>query len=144
MNKQNIFYADDDVDDLDFFREIVEEIGDDFRVFTKDNGNDLLNALETPPPHPNVVFLDINMPGINGLDILKVVRQNENHKGLPIVMFSTSNDEAVIDRARQLGASYYLPKSGDFKKLKKSLEHVLSIQWNSFIPTEQNFVYQYQ
>ncbi len=141
---QNIFYADDDVDDLNFFREIVEDLDNGFSVFTNVNGNDLLVALDTPPPHPSVIFLDINMPGINGLDVLKVVRQNENHKSLPVVMFSTSNDEAIINKARQLGASYYLPKSGDFNKLKQSLEHVLSIQWSNFIPTEHNFVYQYQ
>lgn len=144
MNKQNIFYADDDVDDLDFFKEIVENFGTDFRVYTKDNGSDMILALETPPPHPSVVFLDINMPGMNGLEVLKSVRQNEQHKGLPIVMFSTSRDEGIIDEARKLGASYYLPKSGDFKKLRQSIEHVLSINWGNFITTEQNFVYQYQ
>lgn len=144
MSMQNIFYADDDVDDLNFFREIVEDIDNGFSVFTNNSGNDLLVALETPPPHPSVIFLDINMPGINGLDVLKAVRQNKNHKGLPVVMFSTSNDEAIIDKARLLGASYYLPKSGDFKKLRKSIEHVLSINWGNFITTEQNFVYQYQ
>lgn len=144
MNKQNIFYADDDMDDLDFFKEIVESYGDAFQVYTQDNGVDLLTALQTPPPHPNVIFLDINMPGMNGLEVLRLVRQNEKHKALPVIMFSTSHDDHIIDEARKLGASYYLPKSGDFKKLRQSIEHVLSINWSDFKTNENNFVHQYQ
>lgn len=143
MRKQNIFYTDDDTDDLNFFKEIVEGLDENFEVYTQVCANDLIHALENPPPNPNVVFLDINMPGINGLEALKMVRKNSVTADLPIIMLSTSKDEALIDKARLFGATYYLPKSGDFDKLKRSIEHVLSINWQSFITTEQNFVYQY-
>ncbi len=138
-----IFYADDDYDDLDFFREIVESLGKQYTVVTQTNGIELLHALHNPPPQPYLIFLDINMPGMNGLETLERVRKSNTHKLLPIIMFSTSNDDDLIDKSRLLGATFYMQKSGDFLKLKNSIQHVLSINWGSFITTEQNFVYQH-
>lgn len=134
-----IFYTDDDQEDLDFFKEIVETIDADVSVVTHSNGNQLLYALDNPPPQPHMVFLDINMPGMTGFDVLE--RMRESHNELPVVMFSTSGDEDTINRSRELGASYYVPKSGIFENFKKSIEHALSINWESFTPTENNFVY---
>lgn len=134
-----IFYTDDDQDDLEFFREIIESIDANVSLVTHTNGDQLLHALDNPPPQPHLVFLDINMPGMTGFEVLKKVRQS--HDSLPVVMFSTSGDDETINKSRQLGASYYVTKSGIFEQLKKSIEHAISINWGSFIPTENNFVY---
>jgi len=142
-DKLTIFYTDDDYDDLEFFKEIVSDINDTYEVVTQSDGFELLHALDNPPPNPYVVFLDINMPGINGLEILKRVRSTTEHQTLPIVMFSTSKDETIIEKTRLLGATYYMPKSGIFENLKKSIEHALSINWLAFTPTNDNFVYNY-
>ncbi|MCW4467945.1 response regulator [Flavobacterium sp. MFBS3-15] len=136
-----IFYTDDDQDDLEFFREIIESIDANVSLVTHTNGDQLLHALNNPPPQPHLVFLDINMPGMTGFEVLKKVRQS--HDSLPVVMFSTSGDDETINKSRQLGASYYVTKSGIFEQLKKSIEHAISINWGSFIPTENNFVYSY-
>lgn len=140
-NEFTVFYTDDDQDDLEFFREIVQIINDKLIVVTQSNGEQLLNALNNPPPHPHLVFLDINMPGMNGFDILKKVRESDIYGNLPVIMFSTSSDDEAINKSRELGASFYLPKSGIFEHLKKSIEHALNINWNSFIPSDHNFVY---
>ncbi|WP_294821064.1 response regulator [uncultured Flavobacterium sp.] len=134
-----VFYTDDDQEDLEFFKEIMDTIDADVSVVTHSNGHQLLHALDNPPPQPHLVFLDINMPGMTGFEVLEKVRQSNGE--LPIVMFSTSGDEDSIKKSRELGASYYLPKSGIFDQLKKSIEHALSINWGSFMPSEKNFVY---
>lgn len=139
-----IFYTDDDVEDLDFFREIVDIIDEDVVVHTHNSGVELMNALDNPPPTPQLMFLDINMPGMTGFDILKKVRESENHRELPIIIFSTSGDDFAVEKSRQLGASMYVQKSSVFDHLKKSIEHALAINWNTFIPTDQNFRYQIQ
>lgn len=136
-----IFYTDDDQEDLEFFREIVDSFDESWHVVTQNTGEQLLHDLENPPPHPYLLFLDINMPGMTGFDVLKVLRSNHQHKELPVVMFSTSNDESAIQKSRLLGATYYMPKSGVFEQLKKSIEHALNINWPSFITTDKNFVY---
>lgn len=136
-----IFYTDDDQDDLDFFSEVVEDMGKNLNLVTQNNGQKLINDLENPPPNPHVVFLDLNMPGINGFQVLEKLRATEEFKTLPIIIFSTSNDESVIARSRDLGASFYVNKPSNYDVLKKSIEHTLNINWNSFVPTKENFVY---
>ncbi len=138
-----IFYADDDQEDLDFFREIVDAIDDTVVVHTQSTGQQLMKALNNPPPTPHLIFLDINMPGMNGFDVLKKVRGSENHKGLPIVIFSTSGDEDAIKKSRELGATFYVQKSSVFDQLKKSIEHALKINWGTFITSDNNFVYHF-
>lgn len=141
--KFTIFYTDGDQDDLEFFREIVDIIDDNIEVITQTNGQQLMHALDNPPPNPYLVYLDLNMPGLNGLEILKRVRSSSSHNKLPVIIFSTSQDENTIERTRQLGASYYLPKTGIFDHLKKSIEHTLNMDWTGFIPNKNNFVYNY-
>ncbi len=142
-NECTIFYTDDDQDDLEFFMEIIETLDANINVVTQNSGNQLIHALENPPPHPTIVFLDINMPGMTGLETLKKVRESEKHHNIPVIMLSTSSDEDAIKQSRELGASYYVTKSGIFDQLKKSIEHALQINWGSFIPNEKNFVYTY-
>lgn len=81
MKKEfTIFYTDDDLDDLDFFTEVVESMENGVELVTQNNGKKLLEALHNPPPAPSVVFLDLNMPGINGFDVLTEIRQSDNLK----------------------------------------------------------------
>jgi len=138
-NAFTIFYTDDDQEDLEFFKEIIDTIDADVNLVTQHNGTELLHALHNPPPHPHLVFLDINMPGMTGYEVLKEVRRS--HQKLPVVMFSTSGDHDSISKSRELGATFYLPKSGIFDQLKKSIEYALSINWGNFIPNDKNFVY---
>lgn len=136
-----IFYTDDDREDLEFFKEIVDMIDESVDVVTLRDGHALMDALHNPPPTPHCVFLDINMPGMNGFETLRQVRSSEQHKELPIVMFSTSGDDTAIERSRELGANFYVQKSGIFEQLKRSIEHTLSINWATFKTNDNNFVY---
>lgn len=140
-NEFTIFYTDDDAEDLEFFTEVTNAIGDHLNLVTQDNGKKLLHDLENPPPNPHIVFLDLNMPGISGFDVLQQLRSSDNFKNLPIVIFSTSSDERIIAKSRELGASYYVSKPTDFSLLKKTIQHALSINWDTFIPSKENFVY---
>ncbi|QEE50429.1 response regulator [Flavobacterium alkalisoli] len=139
-NELTVFYTDDDQEDIDFFREIIDIIDSNVKVVTQRNGEELLNALNNPPPTPYLVFLDINMPGMNGLETLKRVRESDQHKNLPVVMFSTSSDDITIQQSKELGASFYVPKSGAFDKLKKSIEHTLKMNWENNSDSNE-FVY---
>ncbi len=140
-NEFTIFYTDDDAEDIEFFTEVTSAIGDHLNLVTQNNGKKLLHDLENPPPNPHIVFLDLNMPGFTGFDVLQQLRGSDEYKNLPIVIFSTSNDERTIAKSRELGASYYISKPTDFSLLKKSIQHTLNINWDTFIPSKENFVY---
>jgi CheY-like chemotaxis protein len=136
-----IFYADDDLEDLDLFTEVTNDINSQINVVTHDRGDKLLQALQNRPPLPHIIFLDLNMPGRNGFDILEELKANQDLKGIPVVIFSTSNDEAIIARSRSLGANFYLPKLPSYEKFRKSIEDTLNINWNTFKPNASNFLY---
>lgn len=136
-----IFYTDDDREDLEFFREATESIDMKIDLITLDNGQALLDILYNPPPQPHLIFLDINMPGLNGLDVLETVRNSEKLSALPVIMFTTSNDQVIIDKSLKLGANFFVQKSINFPSLKKSIEHAMKIDWSTFKTTPDNFVY---
>ncbi len=142
MNKKlTVFYTDDDKEDLDFFREAMESIDKSVEVVTLGGSSQLLHVIDNPPPHPHILFLDLNMPGLNGFDVLEILRSKEVLHDLPIVIFSTSRDEELINKSRELGATYYVPKSMSFESLRRSIQHAINIDWTNFIPNPQNFLY---
>lgn len=140
-NDLTIFYADDDLEDLDFFTDVTQTIDRGIKVVTHENGADLIDALYNPPPSPHIIFLDLNMPGRNGFDVLEQLKTTEHLKEIPVVIFSTSNDERNIAKSRALGANFYLPKLPSYEAFKKSIEDTLNINWNTFKPTETEFLY---
>ncbi len=142
MNQQQlttIFYADDDLDDLDFFREVAAEISEPVTLF--ENGEKLLHQLHNPPPTASVIFLDLNMPVKSGIDVLKEIRKNPTIGHIPIVILTTSGNPDDIKLTKKLGASLYIRKPSSITALKQAVHHVLSIDWNNFAPTDSEFLY---
>lgn len=140
-NNITIFYADDDADDLEFFRDVTTAIDKKIELFTHENGNQLLVAVRNPPPSPQIIFLDLNMPGKDGFEVLKELKSTEEYKNIPVVIFSTSNDQGNIIKSKELGANLYITKPNSFAKFQKSIEHTLSINWEAFKPSLENFLY---
>lgn len=136
-----IFYADDDHDDLEFFKDVIETISHKINLFTHDHGDKILSALRNPPPIPQIIFLDLNMPGKSGFEVLQEIKSSDELKDLPVVIFSTSNDPGNIARSMQMGANFYVTKPTSFDSLKKSIEHTLQIDWATFKPDAVTFIY---
>jgi len=136
-----IFYTDDDEDDLSIFADAVKSMPIKVQLQTYNGGEKLLNAIYNPPPTPHVVFLDLNMPGKNGFDVLKELRQSNKKSDIPVIIFSTSNEPGIIEKCRVLGANYFITKPILMKDIIKSIEHALEIDWRKFTPTDKNFVY---
>ncbi len=125
---QLIFYLDDDVDDLFFFKEAAEALGHMVSTFV--SGNEMLRVLEKLP-YPDVIFLDVRMPVFEGEEILHVIKKTEAWKNIPIVMISGSYPKSVVRHYLDSGANYMMKKP-DFGDMKSALEHVLKIDWDNF------------
>lgn len=141
MTDFTIFYTDDDEDDLSIFIDAVESLPKKIQLQTYSGGEKLLNAIYNPPPTPHLVFLDLNMPGKNGFDVLAELRNSEVKNDIPVIIFSTSNEPSIIDRCRTLGANYFITKPVLMKDIIQSINHALEIDWKKFSPTDKNFVY---
>ncbi|HAR49034.1 MAG TPA: hypothetical protein DCR81_02800 [Smithella sp.] len=79
---------------------------------------------------PILVILDLNLPKINGLEVLKAIRQNEVTKLLPVVILTSSNQEDDVIACYKLGANSYLPKPVDFIEFMETVK-LLGIYWLS-------------
>ena len=74
---------------------------------------------------PDLLFLDVNMPEVSGLDLLEFIRRRPAWNQLPIVMFSAEGTDADIDKAKSLGANAYLVKPVSFEELEIAIRQVI-------------------
>jgi len=76
-------------------------------------------------PRPNVVLLDLNLPRIDGKEVLKIIKSDSILKDIPVIVVSSSDREEDVNFASQMGAAAYISKSGGFEQLSKA---IVSIQ----------------
>ncbi|MCE6989392.1 response regulator [Dyadobacter sp. CY323] len=143
---KSIFLADDDEDDLMLFEDALREVSNSAELTTASDGVELINLMETTvPPPPDLIFLDLNMPRKNGFECLEQIRNTKAWEGIPIVIFSTTGQEEMVQQVHEKGASYFIRKPGSFPKLKQAIKQILDIDWakHSWKPAPENFYYQY-
>lgn len=125
-----IVLADDDEDDRLFFEEAFEELKINTKVETYNDGVELMNYLNSEISSlPNILFLDLNMPKKSGMECLLEIKNNDRFKDIAIAIYSTSASEEDIENTFVMGANIYIKKPDDFKKLKKVLSNVVTINW---------------
>lgn len=114
-------YVDDDIDDLLIVSEAFLKHTASLKVVHASNGLDALQVLHKMAEQHNLpclIILDINMPVMNGRETLKKIKAIEQYKHIPIVMFSTSINQADQQLAASMGAAYVI-KPMDFQNLEK-------------------------
>ena len=124
-----VLLTDDDIDDLMLFEEAIKEVSLPIEFSSAESGNELLRLLKGNY-HPNLIFLDLNMPGKNGKDCLKELRSNPDSKNIPVIMYSTSSNKEDIETCYRRGANLYVIKPHLFSDIVKTLKQILSIDWN--------------
>ena len=128
-NNPHIFYTDDDVDDREIFRDALAEADGAMILTTTGDGEALLNMLNEPPPVPRVIFLDLNMPGLNGFEALRRIRSEDRLQDCPVVIFTTTDDEKAVRTTRSLGADLFVPKPQSFSGLKRVIAACVGRDW---------------
>jgi CheY-like chemotaxis protein len=100
-----ILYADDDLDDREIFAEILEEINPEIKLVEAADGLQTISIL-AQGNLPDMIFLDINMPLLNGDQTLIEIRKDERLKNTRVVMYSTSVNPKSIASYQTLNAQY--------------------------------------
>jgi len=121
---------DDDVDDIDFFCEAIEKIFPFSLCLTAKNGVDALAKLDDLMDRvPDFIFLDLNMPCMDGKTCLAHLKKDIKLKNIPVIIYTTSSSQKHIKESRELGASYFLTKPISFKdlcdKIKEAVEKII-------------------
>lgn len=145
MTPLAIFYADDDEDDMMFFNDAVEKISGNsakkIRLHLHLNGSSLIENIKKNKDHNGVVFLDINMPMKNGMELLQEIRKESEIREFPVVMYSTSSNPANIEQCRQLGADFYAVKPSNFNDLVTLVSEFVAINWKNGHTRPAGFLY---
>jgi PleD family two-component response regulator len=132
---KNIFIIDDDEDDRQIFCEAIREVNDKIFVTEARDGNEamtmLLDNFFTPP---DLIFLDLNMPKVGGLECLSFIKHNSKYREVPVIIYTTASDQYFIDKAYIGGASLFISKPCYFGDLRKILEKVFNLPREKYFP----------
>ncbi|MBC7381407.1 MAG: response regulator [Bacteroidia bacterium] len=133
-----ILLIDDDKDDQFFFVRTIEDIQSSIVCELADNGLKGLSAL-LKNPNPDIIFLDLNMPQMNGFDFLEIIKKDENFKHIPVIIFTTSSHLQDIEKAKELKAVAFLTKPNNLNNLSQLLTKALHLDFSMY--TEINIIH---
>lgn len=122
--QRTVLIIEDEADAAELFAEMMRVSG--FRVLKTSSSTPALNLITTEKP--DIIILDIMMPDVSGLDILREMRQNEEMANIPVVVVSAKSMPADIRIGMEAGASTYLTKPVGFLELKEAVERALGNQ----------------
>jgi CheY-like chemotaxis protein len=138
-----ILLADDDDDDRVLFQDALNDVNPRTQLKTVEDGEKLMKYLASVDGvHPDIIFLDINMPCKDGKQCLKEIRSNKELDKVPVIMFSTSNYEKDVEETFKNGANLYVSKPSFFKDEVKVLQKIFSLNWQEDLlkPDKKRFV----
>lgn len=119
--------VDDDADDREMFCEALQEVIPDNVCYLAIHGRTAISALVNGEIDiPDLIFLDINMPVMNGWQCLSNLKENDAYKHIPVIMYSTSSYPEDIEKADRAGAVCFFTKPSNFNELKNCLALVAS------------------
>jgi len=127
---KTLYLIDDDMDDLDFFCEAVNSIdGSIICVKATDSEAALKSFQQHDVPIPDLIFLDLNMPLVDGRRLLTELKSLKPYSHVPVVIYSTSSHPKDVEETKQLGAASFITKPYSQEELIVSLTQLLENQW---------------
>ncbi|MEP6734975.1 MAG: response regulator [Chryseolinea sp.] len=123
LNTKTVLLVEDDVDDQDFFIHVLDEIKNVQLFGVVRNGREALERLRKATILPSIIFMDVNMPVMNGIECLEEMAKDPSVNSIPVVMLSSSVH--LRDRARFLGATAFIEKPNSSESLRHSLEQLI-------------------
>ena len=122
--KYRIIITDDDDDDRLLFKSVFDSSWLDCEVAFAGDGVELLDHLENTRQLPSLIFLDLNMPRMDGFATLIELRSNPAYRSIPVIIFTTSSLPEHITRCYQLGANTYLTKPPGYQQLTNLINQI--------------------
>jgi CheY-like chemotaxis protein len=127
-----LLLVDDNPHDCRLLEEAVGDLGSIVRLKCFHDGKALFEYLRRPHPYEkHLILLDLNIPQMNGFDILDELRSDSQLRPIPVVIWTTSSNPQDIEKAYRLGANSYLSKPDQYSSLKETLQ-ILARYWSSF------------
>lgn len=131
MKKSLILVADDDSDDRFLLQSAFEEHGDQEKLEFVENGIEVMEFLEAASSRsdhhfPELIMLDLNMPKMNGKEVLSEIKNHPVLKRIPVIIYTTTRNEIEIRKCYELGANTYIVKPISFEGLRDVVTNIRS------------------
>ena len=123
--EKRIFLIEDDNIDIMVFKRALKQLNIVHNLTIFSNGEEFLSFCEEEPTYPDILFLDLNTPRMNGLELLKVLLPKRQNQFFPIIVLSTSGDETDVKMAYDFMANGYITKSISFNVFVENIDIVL-------------------
>jgi CheY-like chemotaxis protein len=117
--------VDDDLDDQEVFLMTLEKINKNILCLTANNGVEALSLLTPGSFVPDYIFLDVNMPKMNGIECLRNIKELTHLNTCKIFMYSTTSETSVLEKSKKLGATDFIVKPSSVIVLEKTLAGIL-------------------
>ena len=132
MSPADILLVEDNADDVELTRIAFEESNLANRLVVASDGAEALDYLfargayagRDPDDLPSIVLLDLNLPKVNGREVLEAIRSNEATKTLPVVVLTTSAEPFDVETSYALGVNSYIQKPVDFEQFVWAVKQV--------------------
>lgn len=106
-NKPIILYAEDDYDDFESVKEALDQLTDQQVLLHAKNGEEAVSFLENATVLPSLVVLDLNMPVMDGKEVLYWMKGKDGFKAIPLMIFTTSSREEDVKLCQKYGCTFF-------------------------------------
>ena len=125
-NARHLLIVDDDPDDIEIFKEALYEV-DQFAICTsKKDGREALEFLNQSNVLPDMIFLDLNMPRVNGKQCLTEIKKSKRISHIPVIIYSTTKLKEDEESLKRIGAELFVIKPSSFSGIRETIEHAIS------------------
>jgi CheY-like chemotaxis protein len=125
-NSLTFLLVDDDADDASLFQDALMEVDDSVQFEYAKDGQETLDILrENKISLPDVIFLDLNMPRMDGKECLKLLKEHKELSRIPVIMYTTSSQAKDIEETIMGGALCFITKPSSMKELKRILATIV-------------------
>lgn len=133
----NILVIEDNAGDILILEEVLEELGYSIQMQVIHDGEEALRYLHregsfAEAAKPDIILLDMNLPRVNGFDLLENIKTDDDLKRIPIIILSTSKADTDINRSYDLHANCFVTKSGDLEEYMDNIKNIMSF-WLSTV-----------
>jgi CheY-like chemotaxis protein len=132
---KKIYLSDDDADDRSLFKTAFEQVCPEHSLTMFEDNDVLVNNIKLNSGMPDIIFIDLNMPQLNGLECLRILKELPQLKEVPVVIYSTIQIPFFIEEVYELGAAFFIKKPYEFYQLTHLIKYVADMEWDTKIPT---------
>ena len=126
IKKLEILLIDDDLIEIMKLNRAISSLNLEHIIIEANNGEEALNILQKKQNLPDIILLDLNMPKINGIDFLKILKSDNRLKYLPTIILTTSNNNKDLLECFKIGVSGYILKPLKYEEYVSKIEKIFA------------------